>query len=109
MTHLVDAERLIDAFAESDAVIPGIVFAMLSMYFAGGPFEFNASAIAERLTNLAPSVRVNAEQLAALQPDLEKFFEPTSNGWIPRGGVLAFQGDASHMVHPGAGPGEAAH
>ena len=69
------ARRLIDEFAETDAILPPLVFALLSLYLDHGPFAFDASALAERLTSVNPAVRVNAERLAALQPELERFFD----------------------------------
>ncbi|MDZ4690930.1 hypothetical protein [Terricaulis sp.] len=88
MTHLIDAERLVETFAETDPHMPQIVFALLSVYLKQGPFEFDASALAEQLAREPQVSRLNAEKLAALQPDLERFFTPTSEGWIPRSGVL---------------------
>lgn len=40
---------------------------------------------------------MNAEELASLQPDLERFFTPTVEGWVPREDVLT-----SHVQHAGA-------
>lgn len=34
--YLIDARRLIDAFAETDAIIPPVVFAQLSLYLRDG-------------------------------------------------------------------------
>lgn len=108
--YLIDARQLIDAFAESDAVLPPLVFAMLSIYLDDGPFEFDASRLAERLTLVNPAVRINAEQLAAIQPELERFFTPSASGWRPRAGVLTYERDAkSPDRHEGEIPGESAH
>jgi hypothetical protein len=108
--YLIDARPLIDAFAESDAVVPPLVFAMLSHYLDHGPFEFDASKLAARLTEVNPAVRLNAEQLAALQPELERFFTPSSDGWRPRSGVLVYEGRQSASPrHSGEIPGESAH
>jgi hypothetical protein len=108
MTHLVDAKRLVDVFAETDARMPLLVFALLSIYFDEGPFRFDAAALAERLSNLNLKARVNAEELASLQPHLERFFDPTPEGWVPRRGVLLFEGELASPAHPGSAPGDLA-
>jgi|GEM_PF-3458551 len=89
MTHLVDAYALLDTFEDLDPHMPQVVFALLRVYRDHGPFEFDATALANRLSHTNSSSRLNAEKLAALQPQLEKFFEPTAQGWVPRAGVLA--------------------
>jgi hypothetical protein len=89
MPHLIDAEPLIDTFAETDPRMPQLVFALLSIYLEHGPFEFDASALAKRLDGHTLEPRLNPEVIASLQPDLERFFEPTAQGWAPRAGVLA--------------------
>lgn len=89
MTHYIDASRLIDAFAETDPRMPLLVFSLLSFYLDEGPFEFHATALADRLSELNLKARINPEELASLQPDLERFFEPTPSGWAPRSDVLA--------------------
>lgn len=106
--HLIDARRLVDEFAETDAILPSLVFALLSIYLADGPFTFDASALAERLTGINPAVRVNAEQLAALQPQLERFFDAEDGAWRPRAGVLSYDRDEPAGAHAGQIPGEAA-
>lgn len=106
--HLMDARRLIDEFAETDAIMPPLVFALLSIYLDQGPFAFDAAALAERLSAVNPAVRVNAERLAALQPELERFFEPTDEGWRPRAGVLSYERSVQAGAHVGDIPGEAA-
>ena len=61
-----------------------------------------------RLTAVNPAVRVNAEGLAALQPQLERFFDPSSGDWRPRAGVLTFDhGGPDAGAHVGEIPGEA--
>lgn len=107
--YLIDARRLIDEFAETDAIMPPIVFALLSLYLRDGPFEFDASALAEKLTLVNPAVRVNAERLAAMQPELERFFDPASGMWRPRSGVLSYDRGDSGGEHVGEIPGESAH
>lgn len=91
MTHLIDARRLVDEFAETDGSMPILVFAMLRLYFEHGPFPFDATRLAELLTEMNPRARVNGEQLAALQPELERFFQSTPQGWEPRDGVLHYR------------------
>jgi hypothetical protein len=88
MAYMVDAARLIDTFAETDPRMPLLVFSLLSIYLDEGPFEFDAAALADRLSTLNLKARVNPEELASLQPDLERFFEPRADGWIPREGTL---------------------
>jgi hypothetical protein len=106
--HLIDARRLIDEFAEVDAIIPPLVFALLSLYLRQGAFAFDASALAEKLTLVNPAVRVNAERLAAMQPELERFFTPGPSGWTPRAGVLAYERGVRGGEHTGEIPGESA-
>jgi hypothetical protein len=106
MTHLIDADALIDTFAETDPRMPLLVFALLSLYRENGPFQFDAARIAEQLSTLNLKARVNPEELASLQPDLERFFETTTDGWVPRGGVLAYEGEATDAAHSGAKPGD---
>jgi hypothetical protein len=104
--YLIDARQLIDAFAETDAIIPPLVFAMLSLYLRDGAFEFDASALAEKLTVMNPAVRVNAERLASLQPELERFFDASDGLWRPRSGVLHYSGADPLARHEGEVPGE---
>lgn len=106
--HLIDARRLIDEFAETDAILPPLVFALLSLYLRDGAFEFDASALAEKLTLVNPAVRVNAERLAAMQPELERFFTPGPSGWTPRAGVLTYERGIQSGEHIGEIPGESA-
>jgi hypothetical protein len=110
MTHQIDAARLIDTFAETDPRMPLLVFSLLSIYLDEGPFEFDAAALAERLSTLNLKARVNPEELASLQPDLERFFEPSSEGWVPRMDVLAVSAQAHSTAgrHEGELPGERA-
>jgi len=106
--YLLDARRLIDEFAESDAILPPLVFALLSLYLDEGAFEFDAARLAERLTNVNPAVRVNGEKLAALQPELERFFDGGDGAWRPRAGVLTYDREDHHTTaHVGEIPGEA--
>lgn len=107
--YLIDARQLIDAFAESDAIAAPLVFAMLSIYLDEGPFEFDAARLAERLTAVNPAVRVNAEQLAALQPELERFFLAENGAWRPRPGVLSYERGHATGTHQGEIPGQSAH
>jgi hypothetical protein len=108
MTHHIDAARLIDAFAETDPRMPLLVFSMLSIYLDEGPFEFDAAALADRLSSLNLKARVNPEELASLQGDLERFFEATPQGWVPRSGVLSVSETAPSGAgaHRGDLPGE---
>lgn len=87
MTHLIDARRLIDTFADTDPRMPALVFTLLGVYLDEGPFAFDATALSERLST-TNQAHLNPEIIAALQPDLERYFEPTPQGWIPRRGVL---------------------
>lgn len=96
MADLVGVERLSDLFAESEGRTPALVFALLRIYLKEGPFEFNAARLSERLRNLDPAARASPEDLASLQPELEKFFVPSTEGWTPRPGALALDpADAS--------------
>jgi hypothetical protein len=106
--HLIDARRLIDEFSETDAIIPPLVFALLSLYLRDGAFAFDASALAGKLTLVNPAVRVNAERLAAMQPELERFFTPAPSGWTPRAGVLTYERGTRSGDHTGEIPGESA-
>ncbi len=91
MQHVIDARRLIEEFRQTDPMMPILVFALLEMYLEHGPFEFDAAAIAKRLHTMNTRARVNAEQLASLQPELERFFEIGEGGWQPRHGVLQME------------------
>jgi hypothetical protein len=84
MPHYVDAERILDAFAASDPRMPILFFSLLDIYFERGPFEFDAAAIAARLPTDKLKARINAEELASLQPQLERFFINGADGWAPR-------------------------
>ncbi|MBC7767612.1 MAG: hypothetical protein H7124_02385 [Phycisphaerales bacterium] len=95
MTHLIDARALLDTFDDTDPRMPQIVFSLLRVYLDQGPFEFDATALAKRLSELNLAARVNAEQLASLQPQIERFFEQTPDGWSPRVGVLALDHDTA--------------
>jgi hypothetical protein len=107
MAHLVDAESLVDLFAETDPRMPILVFALLSLYLADGPFEFDAAKLSERLAEIPMKARVNPEELASLQPDLERFFAPSPEGWAPRRGVLHYErGADAGSAHAGALPGQ---
>lgn len=86
---LIDAKPLVAAVRETDDGVLPIVFALLGYYLEHGPFEFDATFIAERLTDSPAIERLNPEKIAALQPELERFFEITEEGWAPRRGVLA--------------------
>jgi hypothetical protein len=108
MAHLLDAEVLIDRFAETDPDMPLLVFALLSIYLRDGPFEFNATALAERLSQLPMTGHYNPEKLAAVQPQLERFFESGPDGWRPRAGVLHHvSGPSGSGQHAGDLPGQA--
>jgi hypothetical protein len=110
MTYLVDARRLIDAFAESDPRTPMLAFALLSIYLDEGPFEFDAANLAKRLSDIPMKARVNPEELASLQTDLERFFTPTSAGWVPRSGIFDPEPHSeSGARHAGSLPGEQQH
>ncbi|HET9231741.1 MAG TPA: hypothetical protein VFO00_10670 [Vitreimonas sp.] len=108
MPHLIDAEPLIETFAETDPRMPLLVFSLLSVYLDRGPFEFDASAIADRLAGHKLEPRLNPEVIASLQPQLERFFEPTAQGWIPRPGVLAHErgGAAERSARSTRAPGD---
>ncbi len=109
MPHLIDARPLIDAFSQTDPRIPVLVFALLDIYLEDGPFEFDASAIAERLSGQTLEPRLNPETIASLQPDLERFFEPGAEGWAPRVGVLEYAQDAAaRPAYPARAPGDIA-
>lgn len=102
MTHLIDARPLIHLFGETDPHMPQIVFCLLAVYLDEGPFEFDATALAERMARLPQTSRLNAEKLAALQPEIERFFEITVEGMVPRVGVLAVSdNDPAHRARDG--------
>lgn len=105
MTHQIDAGALIDTFAETDPRMPLLVLSLLSIYLDEGPFEFDAAALADRLSTINLKARVNPEELASLQGDLKRFFEAG-----PRVGILATSAAASHTSPANAGelPGERA-
>lgn len=86
---LIDAKPLVQALRDSDDRIANIVFALLGHYLENGPFEFDATAISESMADIPQVARLNPEKIAALQPELERFFEQTPQGWVPRRGVLA--------------------
>ena len=91
MPHLIDAQRLIAAFKESDdASMPGLVFALLDYYFEKGPFEFDAGAISRRLV-ISKFDHLPPEVVAEFEPELQRYFMPTPRGWTPRPGVLAVE------------------
>ena len=108
--HLIAAEPLIETFAESDPRMPLLVFALLAVYLEDGPFEFDASALAERLSRVGPKPHLNPEIIASLQPEIERFFEPTDQGLVPRMGVLQYDYTATQERQQPAGiPGERHH
>lgn len=84
MNIMIDANRLLERFAESDPRMPLLVFALLSIYMNEGPFEFNAAVLSERLPTDKLKARINAEEMASLQPELERFFSATPQGWTPK-------------------------
>lgn len=86
---LIDAKPLVEAVRETDDSVLPIVFALLGHYLEHGPFQFDATFIAERLSDSPAIERLNPEKIAALQPELERFFEVREQGWVPRRGVLA--------------------
>jgi len=92
MAHLIDAERLLPVFEQSDPRMPLLVFALLGIFLREGPFEFDAAALSARLSALPLKARVNPEELTALQTHLERFFEVGAGGWRPRSGILAADG-----------------
>ena len=108
MPHLIDAEPLIETFSETDPRMPLLVFSLLGVYLHEGPFEFEATAIANRVAGHSLEARLNPEVIASLQPDLERFFEPTKEGWIPRVGVLEYAGDedAERSAYPARPPSD---
>jgi hypothetical protein len=87
--HLIDAKPLVAALKRTDDRAKRIVFFLLEHYFDNGPFEFDAARIAELMSTEDTLDRLNPEKIAALQGELEGFFEPTGEGWVPRRGVLA--------------------
>jgi hypothetical protein len=90
MSHLIDARRLVASFNDShDPHVPGLVFALLNIYFENGPFEFDAGALSHRLAGSKLLGHVAPETLIELQDELERYFVPTPRGWAPRPGVLA--------------------
>lgn len=109
MPHLIAAEPLIETFADTDPRMPLLVFALLGIYLKEGPFEFDASALADRLSGHALEPRLNPEVIASLQPDLERFFEAGERGWTPRLGILehAYDADGS-LSYPARAPGDIA-
>jgi hypothetical protein len=110
MPHLIAAEPLIDTFAESDPRMPLLVFALLAVYLEDGPFEFDASALAKRLSKVGPTSHLNPEIIASLQPEIERFFEPTDHGLVPRMGVLRHDYSAAQDTPQPTGiPGERHH
>lgn len=86
---LIDARPLVAALRDSDDRIAPIVFELLGHYLEHGPFEFDATGIAEHSSAHPAIERLNPEKIAALQPQIERFFEQTPDGWVPRRGVLA--------------------
>lgn len=106
MPHLIAAEPLIDTFAESDPRMPLLVFALLGVYLEDGPFEFDASALSQRLSGVGPTPHLNPEIIASLQPEIERFFETTSDGLVPRVGVLHYQGGSQGGQQAAGIPGE---
>jgi hypothetical protein len=86
---LIDARPLVAALRDSDDRVARVVFALLGHYLENGPFEFDATAIAEQMDDVPAISRLNPEKIAALQPEIERFFEQTPQGWVPRRGVLA--------------------
>lgn len=102
MPHLIEARPLLDTFAKTDPRMPTLVFALLDVYLKEGAFEFDASALASRLSGHTLEPRLNPEVIAALQPDLERFFEPSAQGWRPRPGVLQYDPETrTHALDPG--------
>lgn len=85
---LADVDALLDAFARTDDRMPAIVFALLARYRAEGPFAFEADGIAAQLNATKLKARVNPEEIAALQGDIETFFEPRADGLAPRAALF---------------------
>jgi hypothetical protein len=89
MTHMVDAQRLVATFNDSeDPRLPAMVFSLLNIYFESGPFEFDAGALTRRLYGSKILRHTSPEALITLYPELERFFVSTGEGWRPRPGVL---------------------
>lgn len=90
MPHLIDAQRLLATFdASHDPHVPALVFSLLEIYLASGPFEFDAGALSHRLAGSKLLGHVPPETLLRLQDQLELYFAPAESGWTPRKGVLA--------------------
>jgi len=88
MTHLVDAQQLVATFKSHDAFMPGLVFGLLDYYFDVGPFKFDPTKISERLA-VSKFDRMPPEVLAQLESELQIYFLPSADGWVPRPGILA--------------------
>jgi len=86
--HLIDAEDLTRRFSESDPRMPLLVFALLSFYYDGGAFPFDAGAISRRLADIPLKAKMNPEEVASLEPELRKFFTFGAQGLAPKPGVL---------------------
>lgn len=82
--HLIDADPLADAFADADPRLPYLVFALYRTWREEGPFAFDAADISRRLAARG-KIRQSPEEIVALQPALEPFFEAAPEGWRPRG------------------------
>ncbi len=86
--YLVDVERLTRELAQCDARVPAVLFGLLGLFFDRGPFSFDAEALSGRLNETNLKSRLNPLELASLQPELERFFEETGEGWAPRGALF---------------------
>ena len=90
MKHVIDARQLLETFNVSrNPHVPSLVFALLQLYFDGGPFEFDAGVLSRRLVGSKLLGHAAPETLIELQSELERYFIDTSAGWAPRPGVLA--------------------
>ena len=99
MPHFIDAKRLLATFdASHDPHVPGLVFALLNIYFEGGPFEFDAGALSRRLAGSRLLGHVPPETLIEFQDELERYFVATLTGWTPRPGVLAPEPNQANAI-----------
>lgn len=84
MALMLDADQLVDEFADADRRMPFLFFGLLRLYRERGPFPFDAEQIAKALAGLAPQERFNPVEIAELQPQIERLFEATRTGLAPR-------------------------
>jgi hypothetical protein len=86
---MIDARDFVATLRRTDDRAQRVVLFLLEHYFEHGPFQFDASRIAEQMSSTGTLDRLNPEKIAALQPDIEQFFESTADGWIPSGAIMA--------------------